>query len=545
MARELKLMAALMLLITAAGTGTARAEVLESREAEPVVLTGSETPKLLGVAPGDVVAFAWFEGWNRVPDGWVPTPVQVDERKLIDYRDFRRSTSGGTGGFTALGYADPATDGHGLDANDEISMMAFDAGLPAGDRQPPPGVDPDTRTSVTITDPLDPGQHAYVYLFARTGDLPQDAGYDLVDYRPDSGLTTARYDLGIRNRWQINRLTIAAAEGPDVDILDGDKFNTTGSGCEESELAFSRDGGGYAARIDGPVRAIRSVVGAGDDQFARRDYTFYEGMFETRTILDDVSGPRRVISALDFSARAIGATYRNSANQAGVKVDGNPDVLDRGPAGWEQVSGPQGSLTSVSRLVSAPPGAGLSTFQEDEALPPAGSPMLCSGDAHAYGAAGPEVDLPGTGSAGADRFEMVRKTWLDGPEAGPDLGQLRSRQVNNPLRSEVGRTEPAILVARAIPARISIRPGESRTIRVVVRNHGQRKAKSVRFCSRQKSRTRCRATRAIASGRALTRKMTIRAGRNAKLGPEILWVKAKARKSFTYPGRISIRVKPR
>lgn len=534
MAGDLRFGAALFLLLFGLLAGIARAEVLEDREAEPIVLAGAETPRLLGVPPEEIVGFAWFEGWGQVPDGWVTVPVQVDERTLAE------------GGIV---YEDPETGGDPLfDHNDEVAMMAFDAGLPAGDRQPPEGVDAESRTSVTVTDPLDPDRSAFVYLFRATDGSDPAGGYDLVDY-DGSSVLTARYDAGLRGIWLLNHLSIAAARGADVDILDGDKLSV-GTGCETSELSLNR-AGAVAASIDGPVRAIRSVTGSVGGAEVRKDYLFYEGMLETRTSLEGIAGPERVIQALDLSARGIGSSYRNSRNETGVLVDGAPDQLEGGSLRWEQVSGDQGSITSVTRLGSAPAGTSLGSFHEDMALPPDESPMLCSGDDHAYGAAGPVVrigEAPDS-SPGESQIDLARFSWFDGAEADAALGQLRSRQVDSPLEAEVGRPEPPILVARVRPSRIAMKSGSSRTIRVVVRNHGRRNAKALRICAGKanwnRSRDRCRKAAGLRKGRALTRRITIRASGTPGRGARNLWIRVKAGKAHAYGDRIRVKIKPR
>ena len=48
------------------------------RPEDPVVLTGAQLPALSSVAAGDVVAFSWVDAWDQVP-------VQVDERKPVDF----------------------------------------------------------------------------------------------------------------------------------------------------------------------------------------------------------------------------------------------------------------------------------------------------------------------------------------------------------------------------------------------------------------------------------------------------------------------------
>jgi hypothetical protein len=584
------------------GYGSAQADdVLSERDVEPVVLTADETPRLLGVAPEEVVAFAWFEGWSKVPTGWFQVPVQVDERKMIDYRPISQSGMDGPG-LRGMAYADPhtwaeadgvpqtATDrenpGHGpaipgtagdpnLDGNDEIAMMAYEGGLPAGDRPAPEGTDPDSRTPVRFTDPLHPGEHAYIYLFRSNGSLAPDAGEQLVNYRrrfvprlaggyrfgydfegtsakagrgpanrEDSTVLSTRYDTRMPGRWMLDHLVIAAARGSDVDLLDGDKLVAGENGCERTEKTFSRGAGGVIADVHGPVRAIRSAIDTGEAPFSQRDYLFYDGMLETRTYLPRVEGP--VISAMDLSRAAKGMTYRNSENPDGVRIDGQPDELKPGSFGWEQFAGDQGSITNVTEAIGGAAGASQGSYYEDRAQPPAGSPMLCSGDRHAFGAAGPVFDLSQS-AEGEDRFGFIRYSFFDGPEADAELGRLRARQVEEPVRAEVDAPEPAILVVTARPSSVALAPGERRVVRLTVHNHGRRKAARVRVCSGKarslRIRSRCRKAPRLGRGRAITRRIVIRAGRHAGRGTRRLWIRAAAPGARSYRNAIRVRIR--
>ena len=152
------------------GTGQAAAS-LDDRDSEPVVVTGADTPLLIGVEPSSVVAF------SRFGDVWQQVPVQVDERKMIDYRPVRQLGFTLTNEFRAMAYADPDTwaeadgvpqtvttpgdRGSGaiipgttgdpmLDEDDEIAMMAFDSGDSAAAVAAPRGVDPATRTPIKV-----------------------------------------------------------------------------------------------------------------------------------------------------------------------------------------------------------------------------------------------------------------------------------------------------------------------------------------------------------------------------------------------------------
>ncbi len=540
MARELKFFAALILAMAFSGAGTANADVLQEREVEPIVLTGS-LPGLVGVPPDEVVAFAWFEGWGQIKDGWEPVTLQVDERK--------RSESG------RLVYADPnagsGADGNSmLDLDDEISMMAIEAGLPAGDRPDPKYVEPATRTAVRVSDPLKQGDQAWIYLFRSLDGLAPDGGNDLVTYERDfdplldysfpeaSTVVTGRYDIGIRGRWMTNRLSIAAGEVPDQDILDGDKLNVGPGVCETSELALSRGEGYFLADIDGPVRAIRSVTGSRQGISFSRESVFYEGLLETRTTLDGLPAGSNVISALDLSRQATGMTWRNEKNPEGVTVDGKPDQVAGAAARWEQVSGNPGSVTSVTRVATE--GVSKSTFYEDRAEPPGDSPMNCSGDGASLGAAGARFK-----SRDGGELEFSKRSWFDSPDVGAETGKLRSLQVDQPLGATIDATEPAILVARARPSRVVLRPGQRRSIRVVVRNHGAKRARRLKICAGtgRWASARCRFVARLNRGGKLVRRITIRSSRKAGKGSRILPIRVAASRARSYGDRVKVSVR--
>ncbi|MGK2932117.1 MAG: hypothetical protein ACSLFD_05030, partial [Solirubrobacterales bacterium] len=324
-------------LVAFTGVTTASGAV-SGREADPVVLTGNQAPALIGAAPEDVVAFSWNGAWKQIP-------VQVDERKIADYRVIRQRSMSGVE-FRSEVYADPdayagadgvaqmSTDSPSvpvpgtagdpnLDVDDEIALMSKDSGVSAQGEPNPAGVDGTTRTPVRIKDPLGTAAESFVYLFEQTSDLDPAAGIDYVSYEwkfepalvpgyftepgisgpgynfdsigdnvggppvnPEaSSVSTDLYEQTFPGRWMVDGLRIKTAGATGVDILDGDKVTVGTGGCGRNELTFSRGGGGFIAAIDGPVRAIRSYIGANSGSYTQRDQTYYEGLVETRTIL--------------------------------------------------------------------------------------------------------------------------------------------------------------------------------------------------------------------------------------------------------------------
>ncbi len=171
----------------------------------PVVLTGEQTPRLLGASPEEIAAFVVRDG------ALVPVPVQVDERFVYDLasayppgfgprdcprrvwcRDLR-------GQVVEVGYADPDTyvgadPDPALDALDEIALMLRDFGE-ATDADPP-GMDAATRTVVKAAAG---GAARYTYLYRRTAPaLRTDTSYVRYDIAFERGPYLATYDHGGR-----------------------------------------------------------------------------------------------------------------------------------------------------------------------------------------------------------------------------------------------------------------------------------------------------------------------------------------------------------
>ena len=181
--------------------------------------------------------------------------------------------------------------------------------------------------------------------------------------------------------------------------LDGFKFSFGPTSCGRSEATFNgatdnygdaeQGEGAFVANLDGPVRAIRSYVGANSGPLTERTHAFYRDRY---TIVTDlrvhaVPGPS---TYHDLAAGGIGMTYLNSANRGGVAVDGNPRrdqprgrrlaPVDRRP-GLAAVHRPDRDRASPTALM-----AGASTWYLDDSTP---APNLqCWGDLQAYGQAG-------------------------------------------------------------------------------------------------------------------------------------------------------------
>jgi hypothetical protein len=423
-----------------AGTG------LWARSIDPVVLTGDQLPDLVGTVPGDVVAFRYDTG----ADAWEQVPVQVDERHVDFLAKLRNGT--GSSGPTTIAYSDPGANAGPdpvatFDANDEVAFMADDTGGQAASGAGyPDGVTAGSGVQVTVTDPLAATQSGrgsgvgYVYLFQRSGSLPPDAGADYVDYEfapadptghaEDSTVSTDRYSTHFAARWVRDGLTLGT--GPD--ILDRHRNLFAPGVCLRSEDTFSAGAGGYASNIDGPVRAIRSYLGANSGTYTQREHTFYRQTERVQTFLrvHAISG---IMDFYDYSAAAIGMTY-SSSSTPGVTIDGVPDASGSEAPTWESVSGSPGTLVSVSSVQTDISGVAMQAYYSDDSTP---STTQCTGDAFEYGASGTHITsaLPNTDPAmgAANTFTATR--WNAYVPAGEKAGVARlSANATTPVTAE-------------------------------------------------------------------------------------------------------------
>lgn len=566
--------AVVLTLSGAAPTGAAKAAAvsLPGRAADPVVLTGDQTPKLSRYRPERIVAFRWRRSWKQVP-------VQIDERKVVDYRAVR-------GGavryrpFSNLAYADPGTyagadDEPRVDDDDEIVMMARDSGVSGARAVAPPGVLRRSRTPVRITDPLD-RHHGFLYLFVSKSGLDPAAGRDYVDYdfqllagddyflsydfarmindaagppgNPESSIVrTDYYSQRMPARWMSDTLRIKTGSANGTDILDGEKITVGTRGCFRNELTFARGGGGFIANIDGPVRAIRSFIGANSGTYTQRDQVFYERRQDTTSYSRvHASFLGSVISATDYSSGALGMTYRNSLNPEGVTIDGRQDAVVPGKYAWDEVSGPQGSVISVGSVTTDIPRYKLSSFYLDSADPPGDASFLCSGDDHAYGVSGswathsgPNTDptLPPTPpNSEVNHSQGTRTSFYERPNVPAVRASIRSEQYNSPLTVATGagvdrpktpgRNNRVGLRVSVKPKHARVKVGATRKFKVKVRNIGDLAARRIRVCPIVKRKpvrtTGCRKLRKLkpGKGRRFRFGVTVRrvaAGRKFKL----------------------------
>jgi hypothetical protein len=163
----------------------------------------------------------------------------------------------------------------------------------------------------------------------------------------------------------------------------------------------------------------------------------------------------------DYSAEAVGMTYRNQENPAGVAVDGTPDVLeqpetsdfDSGKVFWEQLSGPQGSVSTIASVETTIPSPSFGSYYLDDAnLPLNGNRRQCAGDGVSYGASGfgilgpvtpntdPRLHVDPLTEVNALTLDRVR--YFGSPQAGAADAAEYAERVRVPLTVNSARFVP-------------------------------------------------------------------------------------------------------
>jgi hypothetical protein len=189
------------------------------------------------------------------------------------------------------------------------------------------------------------------------------------------------------------------------------------------------------ANKSGPVRAIRSVIGANSGVYTHREHLFYQRRQDITTFLRVHAIPS-VMDFFDYSPAASGMTYRHEFDTRGVTIDGAPDSPTPGRITWESADGPQGSL-GIVHTFDTDIALDWTSYYLDKQNPGGGAETQCTGDAAAYGASGPRVtqSLPNTDPTRgpANRLAVTRSLFYDSP--GKADGAKRKAHVTNPLQT--------------------------------------------------------------------------------------------------------------
>ena len=469
------------------------------RSNDPVVLTGADTPNLIGADPGHVVGFSWDgSSWHQIP-------VQVDERDLVSPGEIYhwspaaypklagtstpykilvytpRQTS--TPGYTVYPTYTPADSDPTVDANDEISFMAYDTGKVAPDGvEPPAGVDAVSRQVVTATDPLKPSHLGTVYLFSSSTLTGGSAGTTGVDYtfsldsgdykttykmgttsltpngssgyNPESStVVTPAYRLGYSDRWINNSMAITQLGASGVQMLDRTNYFATKVACQRTEDTFSgklNTSGGFIANISGPVRAIRSYMGANSFTYTNVTDVFYLGREDTTIHLVGHAGMPGFGLGTDLATGLAGMTY-SDAHNSGLTIDGVPDTYTPAtaitgsgplPPSWQMVQGPAGTVISARTFDTSIAGLDMTSTYDDASPNPT---RPCTGDTSSWGYHGFEINSPTNNVPDMDptrvrnpaTFVSTGFRYFQGPSFSADDAPALEARVKHPIATSV------------------------------------------------------------------------------------------------------------
>lgn len=442
------------------------AAVAITRTSDPVVLTGAQIPMLLNANPLYVVGFRW------TGTTWVQVPIQIDERAVVNFGKIYNNPNATfygsqVGQVDKLVYTTSATftgaDANTLfDSNDELVFMGRDTGVAAPSGSRPSQTQAGSGVRIRVTDPLVPNSIGYFYLFKKTAGstLQPGAGKKYVNYAfnllsgdykatyrltsgpnlENSTITGASYRRHFSDRWLSDEIRITLPTATNVDILDRHKALFAPGFCGRSEDTFdmpspgSSAEGAFVINKNGPVRAIRSYVGANSGPSTQRTHVFYDRREDIRSDLRVHSIPS-VLDFMDYSAAASGMRYRNSLNQTGVIVDGTPETITAGAPLWEQLAGVQGTVTHVGTIASTFT-YGATGYYYDDSTP---STTQCTGDAFSYGSSGTWINStlpctdPGLGCTAS--FASTRVVYYDGPGGTAASAAARRSQAVTPLQA--------------------------------------------------------------------------------------------------------------
>jgi len=346
-----------------------------TRYLDPVVLTGADVPSFLGCVEcvDQLVAFSWTEG------AWSQVPVQVDERHLQDFYYIKNKPCKlCQRNMTTLVYADPSTfsgkdEDDALDEDDEIVFMARFLGEKNEKLIFPEGAVENTMEEVEVIDPITDSTLGFMYLFLSDGSLKQDAGNPLIKYTFNLTTVTENgsndyfdvYDFGENNdasnpenthfesqsyqrhfaeNWNSDDVKIWAGDSTGESLMAHQDFQFLKDSCGRCVFSFMWGATAFIVNKEGPVRALRSWVGANSGTITQRDSIMYEQREDVTTHLRVHSIP----GIMDYVTYAedLPLVFYNCNNEEGIMVDGvhKGDSFNKKYCPWEFVTGRAGSV---------------------------------------------------------------------------------------------------------------------------------------------------------------------------------------------------------
>lgn len=321
---------------------------------EPVTLTGSQLTGLLGADPGDLFVYA-YQPTNQA---WQSIPFQIDQ---VD----------ASGNYTTTDEIPT------FDSNDELVLMVRDLGGPAPpaawlsltDRTSQP------RVAVKVTDPLNPSDEGWVYVF-RTQDSLVITTTDYINFNAlNHSFDSPAYSAGLSplnpgaTGWHpgLDSLLIKNHVPTPTDILDrthiriGIRPRVLGF-CLPAQYLCETGLGQYLPpdfdlqpTIDGPVR----ITGGSPitPTHVYRDSLHVQAGLDLNVLTSDPNVCDVTYMHATFDLRNptasgyLGAQYYDSAGSTDV-IDGVPASITGAPRSWTQYSGNQGTIVALNNLTA-------------------------------------------------------------------------------------------------------------------------------------------------------------------------------------------------
>jgi len=450
----------------------------------PMVMEGSKLPTLNTWLPDEIIGFKYQGQWEQIP-------IQIDEKRMMqafEIYNLSESYSSYYPDYLLLEYCDKNT-GVGedyypkFDSDDELVFMLKDVGNLAGTNIKPIGVN-NSIPGVKVTISGHNGEVGYIYLFKKgTGsNLIPSAGKSYVNYHfelesgdttlehynQDTGyynleksyIQTPYYHKHFLNRWVEDDLFISKGDYTPVDLIDRQRIYTLITATKNesdgrTENTFSDDEGAFLVNKSGPIRGIRSYVGANSGPYTQQDHFMYESS-EERHLYLRVHSMSYLVYGWDHNPAAGYMVYNNNNNMPnvnvstengitykGICIDGGslnsyyPDNFVTGPLNWELVNSHYGSILRHNTIISNIRADSLiinSLFKDamNPVLPPS------TGDLHHYGSSGISTycQLPNTDPSLVDpcrKFELKQWNVFLKPETTlDDAAEIRSL-IDNPV----------------------------------------------------------------------------------------------------------------
>ncbi len=321
-----------------------------ARDYEPVVLKGSDLSLLLGSPINELFLYAF----NATQSSWSQIPCQIDERdNTNDYWET------GKNGF--------------LDNNDELVFMAKDM---ADQALTDSWIDNENsklndRLEIKLSDPLNPDEFHYVYLYRSSTLTLDDNLADYVTYIPNATypsedtVQTVSYKEGNNRGGLPDYLAIdVAAGGNGLDILDRQKVRVTLTYLiftfplnEDLLITFPPE----IKFKDGRIRIIRDAkwditLLSVNFQFSLQMF-FYAYSLESGGITKEFKQSDQVSyfrQSLDLNENAVGMSFFNQYNLDTIKIDGIADTpiktMNDNNANWLLITGEPGSILTLFSL---------------------------------------------------------------------------------------------------------------------------------------------------------------------------------------------------